>query len=184
MKSIKVLMAALMMVAFSFASCSKDDEDKGVAEGKMTSTIDGKSIDFTVSGVLTTAKDDGKTYQNLIITGGSGTSASDAIGFLVTVNAEKIEAKKYEIPTYTKTYEYNYLTGFAMGAYTKTATQENYYSFGYEKATGSVTITSISSTSVKGSYDMVLTNISDITKTMTLKGEFNCKVTAYNYGTK
>jgi hypothetical protein len=178
MKSIKVLMAALMMVAFSFASCSKD-EDTGVAEGKMTSTIDGKSADFTIGAYTYKGTTTSGSYEYLIVSGTSGTTQADMKSFVVTVYGSKLEAKKYVVPTYTQTYNYDYLEGFSMGVYMPNiaTTADYYYSLMVAKSAGSVTISSISATNVKGSYDMTLVNSKDNSKTMTLKGEFNAKIT-------
>jgi hypothetical protein len=182
MKSIKVLMAAIMLVAVSFASCSKDDT--GIAEGKMTSTIDGKSVEFTATSVVLkgTDKSTSKSYEYLIVTGINGTSQTDMSSFAVTVYSEKLEAKTYPVPTYSNTTKYDYLKGFSMGMYIPktSASSDYYYSFEVEKSSGSVIITSVSATNVKGTYDMILVNRAvDKTKTMTLKGEFNAKISTY-----
>lgn len=178
MKSIKVLMAALMLVAFSFASCSKDDEETGVTEGNVTVTVDGKNKNFTVSSAVMAsvqAVNNSNAYQSLVIVSGGGTSQTDYELFEVIVHASKIENKKYIVPAYDKLKGYDDAAGLALGVYTNSA-QEVYMAFGLEGSSGSVTITSVTNTSAKGSYDMVLVNRMDNTKKITIKGEFNAKI--------
>jgi hypothetical protein len=49
-----------------------------------------------------------------------------------------------------------------------------------KNSSGSVTVKSVTDKNIQGSYNIVLVNYADNTKTMTLKGDFNAQI--YNYG--
>ena len=184
MKKLKLFTALAFACIFSFSSCSKDEENTGVAEGKMAATIDGKSVDMTVNAIMhKESLVSGGSFEWVVITGLSGTSQADMKSFAIYVYDTKISTKSYPVPTYTDTYVYDPLKGYSMGVYMTGTDYTNYYaSMNYKNATGSVTIESVSSTNVKGSYDMTLINSLDMTKTMKLKGSFNAKVISYTTG--
>ena len=179
MKYIKLLsIVALSLVAFS--SCKKEENknnDNVLGEGTMTSEIDGKNVNFNVSAYVYSEVSDGRNYEYLSVTGTNGTiNTTNYNSFIVTVYGEKLAKKTYQVPAYDEDFEYDYFEGYATGYYMSSADSSLYLSYMEKKSGGAVTIESISDTNVKGSYDMTLTNTTDTTKTVKLKGTFNAKV--------
>ena len=183
MKNLKIILALLLAGSLVLSSCSKkDDAPAGPAEGTMSATVDGKSVSFNVNAIHYKMVVDTKTYEYIAITGSNGTSQADMTSFVVTVYSSKLETKTYPVPTYNETYTYDFWKGYAMGYYFKGANSTDYYySYMAKKSAGSITIESISTTAIKGSYDMTLVNNLDNSKTIPLKGNFNAKI-IYRYG--
>jgi hypothetical protein len=177
MRKALLFVAAFMVIVAT--SCKKDDSgSSGVAEGKMTTTVDGKSTTFTIYANTQTSGSGTSQMQvvSIIGTTASASNTTNFSTFVVYVAAKSVTAKTYSVPT-TSNYTINYTDGYAYGAYYANASNysDYYYAFGVDNAAGTVTIESISETNVKGSYDMTLVNSTDQTKTKKLVGQFNAK---------
>jgi hypothetical protein len=179
MRKALLFLAAFMVIAA--VSCKKDEKTDGgsnVAEGKMTTTVDGKSTTFTIYANTQTTTSGGTQIQvvSIIGTTASASNTTNFSSFIVYVAASTVTAKTYSVPS-TSNYQINYTDGFAYGMYYANASDYSnyYYAFGVDNASGTVTIASITDTNVKGSYDMTLVNSTDNTKTKKLVGQFNAK---------
>lgn len=178
MKQFKYIILALVALVIGFSSCASDeDEVKTIVEGKMESTVDDKTIDFAVTAVSYTGTENGKKYEYIAISGIDGDLDSDNYNTLVlTVYAEKLSKNTYVVPAIENADEYDYFKGYAMGTYFTMKDSATYVSYNEKNSKGSVTIEELSSNNVKGTFDIVLTDTKDESKTLHFKGNFNAKI--------
>ena len=182
MKNFKLVMMAIL-VALVFTGCKKDTTSPSSSStSTITTTIDGSSVNLTSYAYLYSITSGETTYQYLYILGTTAAAGSTNYkAFWIWIYANKITAKTYTVPNYSDSYTYDPITGYAVGeywSYLNSEISELYYSYGLTGSSGSVTISSISSTNVQGSYDMTLSKSTvgtDATKS--LKGSFNVKIT-------
>lgn len=164
------LVMLLTLFAIVNIDCSKDSST--IFNNKMSATIGDKKIDFIVVSKLT----EFSGYKTLVITGTDGLlSTNDYTYFAITITALKIDARTYEVPSYTGV-AYDNSKGWAMGYYFKglgTDDANIYYSQLAANASGTVTISSISSNNVKGTFNITLVNKAENTKTLNFKGDFS-----------
>lgn len=174
----------LLAAFFVFSSCKDDDDDNdntSVKEGKMITKVNDNSVDFNVTAISYTATDEGKTYEYITITGVTGTTGTNGLtSFVITVYGEDVKNATYIIPAVENSEDYDYFKGYATGYYFTSSDSASYIPNFAQNNVGSVTIEEISSSMIKGKFDMVLTSTKDDTKTIKLSGNFNAKIISVN----
>ncbi len=189
MKKINSLLMFLFLTVSVIISSCKKDKNIDPDQGQMLATLD------NVTSLSLNAKADSFHYINslqgpsfalLRIEGLYGTEGIDYTSLSIEIRAVKIEAKVYDIPKYSANYNYDYEKGFVLSTFSwlnprgsksqrsdRLLSYETYYR---ENVSGTVTIESILTNSIKGTYNMTLQGISDKTKTVYVNGSFNTKL--------
>jgi len=167
-----------MLIAIALFSCSKDDGDStpSATEGQLTAEINGSNTTFQVYATKVVTEEDGTVIYIF------GTSTDGQKSFALWVLANSVTARTYPIPSYSEGYEYDTQTGYGMGMYwegTAQTVDEEWVSFEIEGSSGSITITDISNTNVKGTFDLTMVNLGNQTSTMDFNGSFNANFLTY-----
>lgn len=154
MKKIKSTLAVLGLLVLGFASCKKDDDKtvrEDVVSSKMTFKLDGTS---KTSTILVAAVDE-ENEDGLGISGNLGNGET-----LTIVFSELDGAREYDLE------EDDVALVYANGTAANNV---------YSAESGKVKITSITNSEVKGTFQAVVTNIQDASKTVT-EGKFDAKI--------
>lgn len=174
-----------MIVALSAiaVSCEKEEINRHPSDkGTLTSNIADNDCNMTVMAFKSAATTIPK-YEYIEVIGHSVLEkTTDYNYFAITIYASSITAKTYNVPDYSSGYTYDNTTGFATGYFftgTSNTVTNWYYSQYIHGATGTVTISSITDSTVYGSYDMTLVNWKDSTKTLKFNGNFQTSLTSY-----
>jgi hypothetical protein len=144
---LKIIKLIIFITPLLFAySCSKSAD--GVGVGKMKTTIDNKSYTLNTNAVIN------GTLNNTIIKG-----IDDSAKIYI-----KIEFKDIDLNEAT----YN-LESYSENINAALSDNDTHY---YANNTGSITISSVSDTNIKGSFDLECFT-PDSSSSKTVKGEFN-----------
>jgi hypothetical protein len=165
-----------LILAVTFLSCEKEKTDPNEGVGKLTSTIGDKSYNFSVSG--------GYYLSGGFFTASFNASYSQDTSVYQYINITiyedlTLQVRNYEIPEYSDAYVYKPQNGYATCSYktSKKSSIEEFLTYRTKNASGNVTITSISSTIVSGTYDIKLVK-SDSSKTISIKGNFKSNISS------
>jgi hypothetical protein len=162
MRKALFFLAAFMVIVAT--SCSKDSS--GSKYGSAAATIDGKNVSLgyaffaTVSGTTSISM-----VNSLTQTG----SSYEALSIVFT--GTTVEAKTYNLGFVGTSYS-NYIM---MSYTTSNAGAYQVYTCNGTTTTGTVTISSVSSSEIKGSYDAEVVSQTDQTAKKTVKGTFTAK---------
>jgi hypothetical protein len=175
-------------VILAFASCKKDAA-KTTTTNTITATVGGSNINFSTTAIGELASDTGAYVLEIVgLTGTSSSAQSMAVGLLS------------DAPFVKGTYTFNSadttstVTVFPIIEYIKNLSGDDSYIFGTNAginigdgsyvgptSTTTVTITSISSTNVQGTFSGILVNEGDNTTTETVtNGKFNVDLKTTN----
>jgi hypothetical protein len=168
MKSIKVILAALVLVAFSFSSCSKDEESSGPADGTGKVNIAGSSADFSMS-IFTSASSAG--YSATVITIATNTqNSAEYQAFMITFAGIAVEKKTYDLSKVSETS--NVVLVYYKGMTSSYNSNDYYVCYGSDTK-GTVTITEVTDQIIKGSFKAEVINVAGAKKTVS--GDFSAK---------
>jgi hypothetical protein len=143
-------------------------------QGKMTAIIDGVNKVFTASAMKQSGNSGGTNYQLIAIAGTSATPSqtSNFETMVFELIGSTITARKYNV----RAIQDDYLNGFAIAMYFPNSSDSQNYYYTNGNNSGSVTIDIITDTYVKGSYDLTLEKVNDLSLTKSIKGKFNVKL--------
>jgi hypothetical protein len=166
------LCLVILGLGLLFSSCKKDEANKGISENQMTLTVDGSTRTLIVGTIVKNINDS----IGLKLYSTSGTNALSTVN--INIACANLEKKTYQVlPNVT-----DFLNGGGVGVVianyidvTLTGTTTT-YSNAKSGASGSVTITEVATTYIKGTYNMVLVSTSSDAK-KTISGEFYSKIT-------
>jgi hypothetical protein len=170
-----LLFSACVMLAFS--SCKKSDKNSSTASNTITVTVGSSNLSFNTAATAVLANSSGSYV--LLVSGATGTG-SNAQAISIAIDSEN--------PIVKGTYTLNSstspdATSFPQISYVQSASTTNPVSFTSD-ITGTnastITITSISSTNVQGTFNGVLVSDQDGTTTKSVTdGKFNVTVTSH-----
>ena len=150
----------------AFASCKKDSS-KSTTSTSITATIGGSNMNFSTAAVAQVINADGIYSAQILGSLGSGATAQ---GMSLSIESDK--------PIVKGTYSVNDTSSFTDITYVQNPSISTPVSFSCEE-TGTVTITSISSTNIQGTFSGVLVSNQDETTTKSLtNGKFNVSIIA------
>ncbi|MCX7986386.1 MAG: hypothetical protein N2662_05560 [Bacteroidales bacterium] len=155
MKTIKLFLIALSL-SIGFTSCSKDDDGK--KDGTGSAVIDGKTVELSYCYFAQTSYG-GYNITSIILATSQNQGSENFQQITISYVGNNLEKKEY---TVGQSSEMSFL-------YTTTSESTSY------AGSGKVTITDISSSVIKGKYDVKLLDITGKDTGKTLKGEFSAK---------
>ena len=157
-----LLFSACIILALS--SCKKDSP-KTINSTGITATIGGSDFNFSTAATAQVISVSGLYSIQIIGSNGTGSSAQ---GVSISIQSDK--------PIIKGTYSVADASPFTDITYVENTSVSTPVSFS-SNTVGTVTITSISSTNVQGTFSGVLVSNQDITTTQTLSnGKFNVSV--------
>ncbi len=159
----KKIVPFLLSATVLFSACSKDD--KSSASAAISSSVDGTTIDFNVNAKAVRSQTSG--FYSVTITGFQSSSASNQIAIVLTSSS----------PIAAGSYTETDATGQKLSSVNFVQSGTPYISYMSATNPSKVTISSITSTAVQGSFsgDVFMATTSGIstTKKVITKGQFN-----------
>jgi hypothetical protein len=167
----------ILTIVVFIISCKKEESYNNDSKG---ATIKNAELQFVA---VKSSEATGSDFEYIELIGHSEINDPDYKYFAMSIYAPSIETKTYDIPEYVMGFKYENTSAYAVGYYSSSSSNavSDWYSSQYiPGAGGSITISGISGSVIKGTYNLTLVNYKDATKQVKLTGDFEAKITSLN----
>lgn len=173
MKKILLFSACVML---AFASCKKSDKNAPAASNTITATVGGTDTKFNtrVTGII----ENSQGFYNLLVTGASSTGSNAQVMAISMLSQKPIAKGTYILdsstdPNATTIPDLDYTPNISSSSSLDFATDPT----GQNSATTTITITSISSTNIQGTFSGLLLGSDYVAMKSITNGTFNATIT-------